>query len=148
MVTAAAAALAVACQAAPSATFYPSTSSAQRFEPKASVDDIQILPSAPADNAVILGELRIEGGDDASLHGLMVAALCEAANRGASFVALAGADNGPGLVLGKMVPAGHGRSMFMVGPVLGSEVGRIAAIPAGGISSIRVVLGRFSTSGT
>jgi hypothetical protein len=145
LASAAAATLSVESVAAPTATFLPSPSSTeQHFAPKATADGIQILPGAPAGNVVIIGELSIDGGAGAPLHLLMNAALNEAMNRGADFLALSGADS-RSIALGKMVPAGHGRSMFVAGPVLGSEVGRIAAIPAGGIASIRMVLGRFST---
>jgi hypothetical protein len=145
LVSAAAFTLAVGCKAAPSTTFYPAASTAsQRLEPKSSADSIQILSSAPTDNVIILGEISVEGGAGSSLHELMAAALGEAQSKGADFVALAGSDAQSGLVIGKMVPAGHGRSMFVAAPVLGSEVGRIAAVPAETTGSIRVVLGRYA----
>jgi hypothetical protein len=136
--------LAARCQAAPSTVFYPSASSAQlHFEPRLAARDIQILSDVPVGGAVILGELNIESAD-ASLHSLVVAALGEAASRGADFVALINTSAGPGLALGKMVPVGHGRSRFVAAPVLGSEVNRIAAIPDLRLNSIRFVLGRYS----
>lgn len=143
MAPAAALAFAVNCDAAPSTTFYPSAT-AYHFEPKASTGDIQILSSAPSDNTVILGELSIDGGSDSSLHDLMVAALGVAMNKGADFVALSKSDTRPGLVLGKMVPVGHGRSMFVASAVQGSEINRIAAIPSETAGPLRVVIGRYA----
>jgi hypothetical protein len=128
----------------PVSAFYPSSAaSTVRFDPKVSSDDIEILPDSPADKVVILGELSVNGDPNVSLHDLMVAALSEAASKGADFVALAKTDAQANLFLGKMVPAGHGRSMFVAGPLKGSEVGRIAAIPARSPGSIRLVLGRY-----
>jgi|SRR5580658_6916880 hypothetical protein len=139
---------AVACAAAPASAFYPSPESAgAQFGAKASADDIQMLTNAPSDGVVVLGELSVDGGSQASLHDLMVAALGEAMSKGADFVALYPANAQPELFLGKMVPVGHGRSMFEAGPVLGSEVGRIATIPPDRSSTIRLILGRYSKRG-
>jgi hypothetical protein len=141
--------LAANCMAAPTSTFTPSQSSTGLSqERKASTDDIQILAGAPTENVVILGELSFNGQSGASFHDQMVVALGEAMDKGADFVALAGTDTRAGLVLGKMVPSGHGRSMFVAGPLLGSEVGRIATIPPDFAGSVRVVLGRYSNKAT
>jgi hypothetical protein len=148
IVPAAALGLAASCAAAPVSTFFPSPASARlQAASKASADDIQIVTNAPAEDAVILGELSVDGGSRASLHEIMVAALGEAMSKGADFVALYAPNAQPSLWVGKMVPSGHGRSMFVAGPVLGSEVGRIAAIPPGSIGSIRLILGRYSKAG-
>jgi len=147
MVPAAAWAVSAPCAADTSATFVPSDSSAPaRVEAKTSGDAIQILAGFPADRAVIIGELDIKADADTSISHLMAAALREAANQGADFIALAKPSVQPGLVLGKMVPFGHGRSLFVAGPVEGSEVGRMAAIPAGSISHLHVILGRYSSA--
>jgi hypothetical protein len=148
MVPAAALALAVSCAASPVSVFYPAPASAgAQYGSKASSDDIQIFTNAPSDDVVILGEVSVDGGSGASLNDLMAAALGEAMSRGADFVALYSTNAQPSLWVGKMVPAGHGRSMFVAGPVLGSEVGRIAAIPAERTGSIRLILGRYSKRG-
>ena len=145
MIPIAAFGFATTCTAGPVSAFYPSPASAGlRFEPKASADEIQILASPPAENVVILGELSVTGDPHASLHELMVAALGEAMSKGADFVSLASGDAQPGMVLGKMVPSGHGRSMFVAAPLQGSEVGRIAAIPPESTGSIRLILGRYA----
>jgi hypothetical protein len=137
--------LAVAGAAQPAITFYPAPESAGvQASPRMNTDDIELMTMAPAGNTVILGELSIDGRPDASLHDLMVAALNAAASKGADFVALAKPDTMPTRWLGKMVPAGHGRSMFVAGTVLGSEVGRIAAIPGRFPNSVQVVLGRYT----
>jgi hypothetical protein len=137
--------LAVAGAAQPATTYYPSPESAGlQAPPKVNTDDIELMTMAPTGNAVILGELTIDGGPDASLHELMVAALNAAASKGADFVALAMPNTMPVRFLGKMVPAGHGRSMFVAGTVMGSEVGRIAAIPGRFPNSVQVVLGRYT----
>jgi hypothetical protein len=148
MVPAAALAFAVSCAAAPVSVFYPSPASAgAQYSSKASADDIQIFTNAPSDDVVILGEVSVDGGSGASLNELMSAALGEAMSKGADFVALYATNAQPALWVGKMVPAGHGRSMFVAGPVLGSEVGRIAAIPPGGTVPIRLIVGRYSRRG-
>jgi hypothetical protein len=133
------------CAANPVSVFYPSpTAATLRVDPKVNGNDIQILPNYPLDNVVILGELSVDGGRGASLHDLMVAALSEAASKGADFVALVRVDTQANLFLGKMVPAGHGRSMFVAGPLKGSEVGRIASIPNESPGAIRVALGKYA----
>jgi hypothetical protein len=148
MIPAAALAFAVSCVAAPVSVFTPSPASAgAQYGSKASADDIQIFTNAPSDDVVILGEVSVDGGSGASLNELMVAALGEAKSKGADFVALYTTNAQPALFLGKMVPAGHGRSMFVAGPVLGSEVGRIAAIPPERTGSIRLIVGRYSRRG-
>jgi hypothetical protein len=148
LVPVAALGFAASCIAAPVSTFFPSPASpGQQAAPKASADHIQMFTNAPSDEAVILGELYVDGGSRASLHELMVAALGEAVSKGADFVALYAPNAQPSRFLGKMVPVGHGRSMFVAGPVFGSEVGRIAAIPPGNIGSIRLILGRYSKAG-
>jgi hypothetical protein len=148
LVPAAALALAVSCVASPVNVFYPAQASpGAQFSPKASADDIQIFTNAPSDDVVILGEVSVDGGSGASLNDLMDAALGEAMSKGADFVALYATNAQPTLFIGKMVPAGHGRSMFVAGPVLGSEVGRIAAIPRESMGSIRLILGRYSKRG-
>jgi hypothetical protein len=148
VVPAAALALAVSCVAAPVSVFYPSPASAgAQYGSKASADDIQIFTNAPSDDVVIIGEVSVDGGSGASLNKLMTAALGEAMGKGADFVALYATNAQPALFIGKMVPVGHGRSMFVAGPVLGSEVGRIAVIPPGGTGSIRLILGRYSKRG-
>jgi hypothetical protein len=145
MVPAAALFLASTCISAPVSAFVPSLASAgMQSSPKSSADKIQIFTNAPSDDVVVLGELNVDGGSGASLHELMVAALGEAMRKGADFVALYTADAQPALWVGKMVPAGHGRSMFVAGPVLGSEVGRIAAIPPGRTGPLHLILGRYS----
>lgn len=148
MVPVAALGFAVSCMAGPVTSFYPSPAAASvQLGSKASDDDIQIVTNAPSDDAVILGELSVDGGSGASLHELMVAALGEAVSKGADYVALYSSGAQPSLWVGKMVPSGHGRSMFVAGPVLGSEVGRIASIPPDNAGSIRVILGRYSKRG-
>ena len=148
MVPAAALAFAASCAAAPVSVFYPSPASAgAQYSSRASADDIQIFTNAPSDDVVILGEVSVDGGSGASLNDLMSAALGEAMSKGADFVALYATNAQPALWVGKMVPAGHGRSMFVAGPVLGSEVGRIAAIPPGGTVPIRLIVGRYSRRG-
>ncbi|MFY9925763.1 MAG: hypothetical protein ABSF76_12460 [Opitutaceae bacterium] len=132
------------CRAAPSTEFIPASASiASEFTHKSSADDIQIMTIAPSENVTILGELKIQGDSDASLHDLMIAALDAAKAQGADFLALASPGSQPTLWVGKMVPAGHGRSMFVAGPVQGSEVNRIASIPYGGTGSISLIVGRF-----
>src|SRR5580698_249614 len=114
MVPAAALSLAVTCMAGPVSAFYPSPASASvQLGSKPSYDEIQIFTNAPSEDVVILGELSVDGGARASLHQLMVAALDEARSRGADFVALYGPGTQPALWVGKMVPVGHGRSMFV-----------------------------------
>jgi len=145
MVSAAALGFAATCRAAPVSEFFPSPdSSGVQATAKASAGDIQIFTNAPSEDVVILGELSVNGGSGASLHELMVAALGEAMGKGADFVALYSPTSQPSLWIGKMVPSGHGRSMFVAGPVLGSEVGRIAAIPPGSPGSLRLILGRYA----
>jgi hypothetical protein len=142
-----AAALCVArpAKSATLSTFYPAPESTNtRFEPKPGTDDIQILTYIPAEPVVILGEVNIASASNASLHELMVAALNEAKARGGDFVALAPPSVYPSMFLGKMVPAGHGRSIFVPGPLQGSEVGRIAAIPAKKLGSLRLIIGRYT----
>jgi hypothetical protein len=132
------------CVAVPVSTFYPNPAGANvRATPKGSTNDIDILPSSPTANVVILGELNVDGSTKTSIHDLMVAALNEASNKGADFVALDRMDAQANLFLGKMVPVGHGRSMFVAGPLKGSEVRRIASIPARSPGSIRVFLGKY-----
>jgi len=148
MIPAVALGFAASCAAAPVSAFYPSAASAgAQYASKASTDDIQIFTNAPSDDVVILGELSVDGGSGASLNELMIAALGQAMSKGADFVALYTPNAQPVLFIGKMVPAGHGRSMFVAGPVLGSEVGRIAAIPPERTGSIRLILGRYSKRG-
>jgi len=148
MVPAASLAFAVSCVAAPVSVFYPAPASAgTQYGSKASADDILIFTNVPSDDVVILGEVSVDGGSGASLNELMGAALGEAMSKGADFVAFYAASAQPALFLGKMVPAGHGRSMFVAGPVLGSEVGRIAVIPPERMGSIRLILGRYSRRG-
>jgi hypothetical protein len=148
MIPAVALGFAVSCMAVPVSAFHPSPASAGvQYDSKASADDIQIFTNAPSDDVVILGELSVDGGSGTSLNELMVAALGQAMSKGADFVALYPPDAQPALFLGKMVPAGHGRSMFVAGPVLGSEVGRIAAIPPERTGNIRLILGRYSKRG-
>ena len=144
----AALAFAVSCVAGPVSVFYPAPASAgAQYGSRASADDIQIFTNVPSDDVVILGEVSVDGGSGASLNELMVAALGEAMSKGADFVALYTANAQPMLWVGKMVPAGHGRSMFVAGPVLGSEVGRIAAIPPGRTGPIRLIVGRYARRG-
>ena len=137
--------LAAVSAAIPISAYSPSPETAAlRVEPKASADDIEILTSSPSDGVLVLGDLSVNGGPNASLHELMVQALNVAASKGADFVALAKPDGEPMRFLGKMVPVGHGRSMFVAGPLKGSEVNRIASIPGDRPGSIRVVLGRYA----
>jgi hypothetical protein len=132
------------CVAQPVSTFYPSPADpTTHFEATVNAKNIEILPSPPESNVVILGKLSVSGNPNASIHELMVAALGEAANKGADFVALDRLDAQANLFLGKMVPVGHGRSMFVAGPLKGSEVGRISSIPDSSLGSIRVVLGKY-----
>jgi hypothetical protein len=132
------------CSAAPSTAFVPASASvAPDAAPRSNADEIQIMTNAPAENVTILGELKVQGDSTASLHDLMVAALDAAAIRGADFVALSSAGAQPTLWVGKMVPSGHGRSMFVAGSLQGSEVNRIASIPPGASGSISLVVGRY-----
>jgi hypothetical protein len=145
MAPAAAWAVSAPCAADTSATFIPADSSAPvRAEAKTSGDAIRILAGFPADRAVIIGELEVKADADTSIAHLMAAALREAATQGADFIALAKPAVQPDLVLGKMVPVGHGRSLFVAGPIEGSEVARMAALPGGSLSHLHVILGRYS----
>jgi hypothetical protein len=143
--SAAASGLTGICRAAPSTAFVPAPALvAPDASPGSSADEIQILTSAPSEGATILGELRVQGDSDASLHDLMVAALDAARVKGADFLALCSASAQPTMWVGKMVPVGHGRSMFVAGPVRGAEVNRIASIPPGGTGSISLIVGKYA----
>ena len=132
------------CRATPSTAFVPTlATTTQDLAPKTSADEIQIMTNAPAEDVTILGELKVQGDSDASLQDLMVAALEAASNKGADFLAFVGAGNQPNLWVGKMVPVGHGRSMFVAGSLRGSEVNRIATIPPCGTGTISLIVGKF-----
>jgi hypothetical protein len=135
----------VARSSQPAAAYIPSQETSQsQGTSRTDRDEIEILTAPPATDAVILGRLSLNGNDATSLHDLIVTALNTAASKGADFVALSQKDAEHYWFLGKMVPVGHGRSMFVAGPVKGSEVNRIAAIPGSFPSSVEMVLGRYT----
>jgi len=129
VIPAAAIAFAARCAAAPATSFTPSqTSSGLHLEPKAGPSEVQILQNPPSENAVIIGEVQVQGGPESSLHDMMAAALDEAAKRGADFIALTTQGQQSGRVSGKMVPIGHGRSLFVADPVQGGQAAGICVI--------------------
>ena len=133
------------CRAAPSTAFVPASASVQLDATAgSSADDIKIMTNAPAENVTILGELKIQGDPDASFHDMIVAALDAAKQRGADFLALAGAGVQPTIWVGKMVPAGHGRSMFVAETIRGSDVNWIASIPPAASGSISLIVGKYA----
>jgi hypothetical protein len=137
--------LAGSCVAAPTAAFIPtSLNTASELVPKTNLEDIQIMTVAPAADVTIIGELKVQGESDASLHDLMVAALNAAKEKGADFVALVSPGVQPTMWVGKMVPVGHGRSELMVGTVMGSEINRISSIPPESSGSLSLIVGRFN----
>jgi hypothetical protein len=124
-------------------SFYPSPAAAgQHFEPKASAGEVQILANLPDKGVIVIGELGVQGGPGISVADMVATAQSEAMKRGADFVALAKPAAQSGAALGKMVPVGHGRSMFVANtPNQGSGS---AAEPIEAAGGIRVIIGRFS----